>query len=154
ARRSPGPCGGSPTTSRQGDSNMMRPSPRDEALDEQYSGAWSHPGEDRPPSAADFLESHPDASPAERLDVLLTDELLRWRRGCPGSVAAYLGEPPTLADDPEAILKRVQGEFLARLEREEVPDPGSYMRMSPDLAEEIRLQCEVDQWLTIPAPTG
>jgi serine/threonine protein kinase/tetratricopeptide (TPR) repeat protein len=126
----------------------------DKTLDERFSDAWSHQGDGPAPSVAEFLANYPAASPGERLDVLLADQMLRWRRDCPKSVGEYLAEHPDLASDSEAILKLVQGEFLARLEREEVPDPGSYMRMFPDLAEEIRLQCEVDHWLTIPMPSG
>jgi serine/threonine protein kinase len=133
---------------------MSRTFEDDQNLDEQYSDVWSTHGDGPAPSAAEFLAKHPNASPVERLDVLLTDQLLRWRRGCPKPVSDYLAEQPDLVDDPEAILMLIQGEFLARLEREEVPDPGAYMRMFPDLAEEIRLQCEVDQWLTIPFPSG
>ncbi len=133
---------------------MIEPIEPDEPLDEQYSGVWTHPTDGPASSVAAFLVNHPGASAAERLDVLLTDQLLRWRRGCPMFVGEYLEEHPALASDPEAILRMIQGEFLARLECDEVPDPASYMRMFPDLAEEIRLQCEVDQWLTVPSPTG
>ena len=101
-----------------------------------------------------YLADHPDTSMSERLDVLLADQLLRWRRDCPKAVGDYLAEHPSLADDPEAILKLVQGEFLARLERGEAPEPDSYARMFPGLAEEILRQCEVDRWLTMPAPPG
>ena len=61
----------------------------------------------------------------------MTDQLLRWRTGRPKGVGDYLAEHPSLADDPEAILKLVQGEFLARLERGEAPDTDSYARMFP-----------------------
>jgi serine/threonine protein kinase len=131
---------------------MIKPIERDETLDERYSDIWSRHGGGPTPSPADFLANSPDASPDERLDVLLTDQLVRWRRGCPKSIGDYLAEYPALISDSEMILKLIQGEFLARLEREEAPDPGFYMRMFPDLAEEIRLQCEVDHWLTIPFP--
>jgi serine/threonine protein kinase/WD40 repeat protein len=133
---------------------MSSPRREDERLDEEFSDAWSHHGTGAPPSAADFLANHPDASPAERVDVLLADQLLRWQRGCPKLIGDYLAEQSDLVGYPEAILMLVQGEFLARLERDEAPEPGSYMRMFPDLAEEIRLQCEVDHWLTIPSPQG
>jgi hypothetical protein len=126
----------------------------DGTLDQLYGAAWSRHDDGPEPSAADFLAEHPDASPAERFDVLLTDQLLRWRCGRPRPIAEYLAEHPSQADDPEAILKLVQGEFLARLECGEAPDPESYARMVPGLAEAIRHQCEVDQWLTMPLPAG
>ena len=47
---------------------------------------------------------------SERLDVLLADQLFRWSRGLPKPVGEYLAEQPSLADEPEAILKLVQGE--------------------------------------------
>jgi serine/threonine protein kinase len=131
---------------------MIRRNQGDETLDEQYSTIWSRHGDGPEPSAADFLAEHPDASISECLDVLLTDQLLRWRCDRPRPVGEYLAEHPSLADDPEAILKLVQGEFLARLARGESPEPDSYIRMFPGLAEEIRLQCEVDRWLTLSSP--
>jgi hypothetical protein len=132
----------------------MKPIELDETLDERFRDAWSHQGDGTPPSAADFLANYPAATPAERLDVLLAEQMLCWRGGCPRSVGEFLAAHPDQANDSEAILKLVQGEFLARLERAEAPDPGSYMRMFPNLAEEIRLQCEVDQWLTHPRAAG
>jgi serine/threonine protein kinase len=135
---------------------MSEPIKPDTSLDETYSSAWSDHGKcvgtdhDSPPSAALFLASHPDASPAERLDVLLTDQLLRWRRGCPKRVGDYVAEHPTSTGDPEAILRLIQGEFLALLESDQAADPAVYMRMFPELSQEIGSQCEVDRWLTIP----
>jgi serine/threonine protein kinase len=131
---------------------MIRRDRGGETLDEQYSTIWSEHDDGPEPSAVDFLADHPDASPSERLDVLLIDQVLRWGCGRPEPVADYLAEHPSLADDPEAILKLVQGEFLARLARGEAPEADSYIRMFPGLAEEIRLQCEVDRWLTLPSP--
>jgi len=52
-------------------------------------------------------------------------------------IGDYVAEYPALISDTEMILKLIQGEFLARLEREEAPDPGFYMGMFPHLAEEI-----------------
>jgi serine/threonine protein kinase len=131
---------------------MIEPIEHDATLDEQYSDIWSRQGDGPAPSAsaADFLAGRPGASAAERLEVLLTDQLLRWRHGCPKPLGDYLAEHPSLASDPESILKLVQGDFLARLECAETADPAFYMRMFPELAEAIRLQCEVDRWLTIP----
>ncbi len=131
---------------------MIDRNPGHAPLEEQYSAIWSQHGDAPEPSTADFLADRPDASASERLDVLLTDQLLRWQSGRPRPIADYLAEHPSLADDPEATLKLVQGEFLARLDRGETPEPGSYIGMFPDLAEEIRLQCEVDRWLTMAAP--
>ena len=126
----------------------------DETLDELYSSAWSRHHDGLEPSAVEFLADHPDASLPERCAVLLTDQLLRWRQGLPKLIGDYLAEHPSLADDPEAILKLVQGEFLARLETGETPDPDSYTRIFPGLTNEIRLQCEVNRWLMMPTPPG
>jgi serine/threonine protein kinase len=131
---------------------MGEPIEHDATLDERYAAAWLHHGPTV--STADFLASYPNVSPPERLDVLLTDQLLRWRHGCPKPLGDYLAEHPSLAGDPESILKLVQGDFLARLECAESADPASYLRMFPELAEAIRCQCEVDQWLTIPLGPG
>ena len=124
----------------------------EEPLDERYGTLWSGHDDGREPSTVEFLAEHPDTSMFERLDVLLADQLLRWRRGCPKAIGDYLADHPSLADGPEAILKLVQGEFLARLDRGEAPEPGTYARMFPGLAEEIIRQCEVDRWLTMSAP--
>ena len=97
---------------------MSESNKTDTSLDETYSAAWSGLGEgvgiddDSLPSAADFLASHPDASLAERLEVLLADQMLRWRRGCPKLIGDYLAEHPTSTGEPETILKLIQGEFL------------------------------------------
>jgi WD40 repeat protein/serine/threonine protein kinase len=132
---------------------MIRIDRGDETLDQEYSTLWSGHDDGPEPSVVDFLAHHPDASSSERSDVLLADQWLRWRCGCPRTIADYLAEQPSLADDPEAILKLVQGEFRARLDRGETPEPDSYIRMFPGLAEEIRRQCEVDRWLTLASPS-
>jgi serine/threonine protein kinase len=128
---------------------MTEPLRDDATLDERYSVCWAQSGPAH--SAAAFLADHAGAPLTEQLEVLLLDQLLRWRSGCPKPVQDYLAEHPTLAGEPEARLKLVQGEFLARLEREEDPDPAVFIKMFPDLAEEIRAQCEVDRWLTLAA---
>src|SRR5262245_31139227 len=122
-----------------------------ETLDQEYSTLWSGRDDGPEPSVVDFLAHHPDASASERSDVLLADQWLRWRSGCPKTVGDYLAEHPSLADDTEAILKLVQGELRARLDRGETPEPDSYARMFPGLAGQILLQCEVDRWLTMSA---
>jgi hypothetical protein len=109
---------------------MIRIDRDDETLDEQYSTLWSGHDDGSEPSVADFLAAHPDASPSERSDVLLADQLLRWRSGCPKTVGDYLAEHPALADDTEVILRLVQGEFLARLDRGETLEPDSYDRLT------------------------
>ena len=114
---------------------MNKPIERDETLDTRYSGIWSRHSGGPSPSPAEFLVDYPDASPDERLDVLLADQLVRWHRDCPKSVGDYVAEYPALIRDSEMILKLIQGEFLARLEREEAPEPGLYMGMFPHLAE-------------------
>ena len=135
---------------------MSESNKTDTSLDETYSAAWSDLGEgvgiddDSLPSAADFLASHPDASLAERLEVLLADQMLRWRRGCPKLIGDYLAEHPTSTGEPETILKLIQGEFLALLETHQNPDPAAYARMFPELSQEIHTQCEVDRWLSNP----
>src|SRR5262249_54960403 len=126
----------------------------DEPLDERYGILWSGRADGPEPSTVAFLAEHREASPSDRLDVLLADQLLRWRCDRPKEIGAYLAEHPWIADDPEAILKLVQGEFLARLDRSEAPEPESYARMFPALDREIRAQCEVDRWLTLPDPSS
>jgi serine/threonine protein kinase len=133
---------------------MIREERDGETLEEFYSSAWTRYGDGVEPSAADFLADHPDASASERLDVLLADQWLRWRGDRPKPVQDYLAEHPSLANDTEGLLKLIHGEFLARLERGEEPELSLYEECFPDLAEAIRLQCEVERWLTMPAPPG
>jgi hypothetical protein len=60
---------------------------RDDAtLDEQYSVHCSQSRSGLSDSAAAFLANHSDAASTEQLEVLLLDQLLRWRNGCPKPV--------------------------------------------------------------------
>ena len=126
---------------------MTEPIEDDLSLGERYSLCWTDPAADDVDSAA-FLASHAASRPAEQLEVLLLDQFYRWRDGRPWQVEDYLAAHPALTGDPEVRLKLIQGEFLARLERTGEPDPASFIARFPELAEEIRTQCEVDQWLS------
>jgi serine/threonine protein kinase len=129
---------------------MAEPLSDDATLDERYSACWAESGPDQ--TAAAFLAGHVGAPLTEQLDVLLLDQLLRWRSGSPKRVEEYVAEHPTLTGDPEFRLMLIQGEFRALLERDESPDPATYIAMFPDLAEEIRTQFEIDRWLTSTFP--
>jgi tRNA A-37 threonylcarbamoyl transferase component Bud32 len=131
---------------------MTKPDQDDGALDEQYGVHWADSGESS--CAALFLADHASSSLADQIDVLLLDQLLRWRSGCPKPIDEYLTQHATLTSRPEARLRLIQGEFLMRLERGENPDPAMYIQKFPELAEEIRTQCEVDRWLTLSTEPG
>src|SRR5262245_30962486 len=131
---------------------MIDPSEDDVSLIDLYSICWS--SDASAPDSAVFLAEHVCASSSDQLEVLLLDQLMRWRNGDPRPVEDYLAAHPTLTGQPEARLKLIQGEFLARLARGEDPDPSPYIRRFPELAEEIRAQCEVDHWLTLSAVEG
>ena len=108
-------------------------------------------GSSRPESSstARFLADHPDVPLAEQIEVLLLDQLLRWRDGCPKPVEEYLAEYVTLTGEPDARLKLIQESSCRDWNGTRTPNC-TLTRKFPELAEEIRTQCEVDLWLTLP----
>src|SRR5262249_38747548 len=66
------------------------------------------------PDVFAFLAAHPAISLADRLDVLLVDQSLRWLRNQPLPLRVYLSAFPDIADRGEMIRALVDGERQAR----------------------------------------
>ena len=125
---------------------MIEPMKDDDTLGEQYSVLYSGSrGRPTRKPAAAYLANHAYSAPVQQLEVLLFDQLFRWTQGCAKPVARIPGRASQANRRPGSPtrLKLIQGEFLARLERGEDPDPAAYIEKFPDLAEEIQTQCEV-----------
>ncbi len=84
----------------------------------------------------------------EVLAVLRVDQRRRWLAGERVAVAAYLGDFPAVADDPEAVFELLYNEILIREELGECPDPRYYAAAFPELAERLRLQLQVHEALS------
>ena len=76
------------------------------------------------------------ASSAEKLGVLLFDQLRRCRTGEPFSVEGYLERVPDL--DQEAKLELAVGEFKAQRDLGQSPSVAEFVARFPDLGEALR----------------
>ena len=85
--------------------------------------------------------------------VPLVDVLVRqrdaWRRGERPSVEAILLRHPHLVADRDALLDLVYNEHLLREEFGPVVPVADFLKRFPALAEDLRLQFEVDRALTV-----
>src|SRR5262245_59188769 len=75
------------------------------------------------------------------------DQRLRWGLGERVSVEAYLDRQPALRADPEAVLNLIYNEVVLRGEAGERPGLDEYLRRFPELAEDLRVQFELDSAL-------
>jgi serine/threonine protein kinase len=114
-------------------------------LTDEYDALWS--GSESLPDVCAFLAAHPEATPRDRLDVLLVDQARRWQAGTPKPAEDYLAEHPDLARDPESRLDLVYGEFRASRRRGQPADPENYLARFPELRDELARQLELGQWL-------
>ena len=110
-----------------------------------YRGLWDGPGP--PPEPRAFLAGRPDATPGQRLDVLLVDQHRRWEAGDPWPVDRYLAEFPELAADAESRLDLAYGEYLALCRHRKPPDPVAFAGRFPDVCNALLRQLEVDDLL-------
>jgi len=85
-------------------------------LGERFAALWEGRGGE-PPDLSGFLRGYPEASPSERLAVVLIDQGARWRAGLGRPVAEYLANFPDLATDPALAEALERGERTARGER-------------------------------------
>jgi eukaryotic-like serine/threonine-protein kinase len=100
---------------------------------------------DQPPDIFAFLTAHPDATPLDRLDVLLTDQRLRAKAGLRLSAEDYLAACPDVAADPTSRLDLVYGEMSLAGGGARGTDPDSYATRFPDLHESLSRQWQVDR---------
>ncbi len=94
-----------PMDSTSGTTSTERPA-------DEYSRLWE-PGAAVPDVFA-FLAAHADIPVADRLDVLLVDQNLRWLRNQPLPLRIYLSAFPDIAERGELIRTLVNGERQAR----------------------------------------
>src|SRR3954453_8952952 len=66
-------------------------------LADRFATLWQAGGP--PPDVFSFLKAYPDATPHQRLGVLLVDQRQRWGRGAGLPVEAYLHGAPEIAGD-------------------------------------------------------
>ncbi len=90
----------------------------------------------------------------ELVAQLEDDQRARWQRGERVRVEDYLERHPALRDEPETVVDLVYNEFLLRQQRGETPQPEEYLERFPDLAESLRRQFEVHQFVPPLAPAG
>ncbi len=75
----------------------------------QFAALWESGGPS--PDFVSFLEAHPDATPRERLDVLLIDQEYRWQSRSTLPVDAYLRAFPSIAERPDDVDALVRAEL-------------------------------------------
>jgi tetratricopeptide (TPR) repeat protein len=78
------------------------------------------------------------------LALMLKHQRRAWSRGERAPVETYLAQQPTLQSDPQAILDLIYNEMVLREEAGELPQLDEYLRRFPELADELRLQFEVE----------
>jgi eukaryotic-like serine/threonine-protein kinase len=96
-------------------------------------------GSDSPPDVLTFLASLPDASPHDRLDVLLVDQHRRSRAGRRLPAEDYLRACPDIASDPALKLDLVYGEL-----RSTGGSLDPYATRFPELCESLARQSAID----------
>jgi WD40 repeat protein len=92
-------------------------------------------------------------APEPSLVEVLVRQRESWERRQPIRVPELLDLHPALRTSPDAILDLIYNEIVLREECGEVPTQEEYTTLFPDLAEEIRLQFEVDDALSNPPST-
>lgn len=95
-----------------------------------------------------FLKDRPQLSDREVLDVILTDQRVRWEHGSGKTVDEYLNEFPMIADDSNLVMDLVYGDWLARGKIGAISVPERISKCYPDINAKISKQQEVYDWLT------
>ena len=111
-----------------------------------YRGRWRD--EESPPDLEQFLSEFGDLPLPDLVEVVITDQRLRWQRPAGPSVEDYLLRFPAVAVDRHARLDLVYGEMLATCVLGLPVDFDAYCARFPDLREELHRQMEVTQWLS------
>jgi WD40 repeat protein len=108
---------------------------------------------DTPSEPPIFPETMGPSEPAQSLLItLLLDQRLRWRRGERILVETYLEQRPALRDDVEGLLDLVSNEVWLRERNGEAPRLDEYLQRFPQLADQLRVQFEVDRALRAADP--
>jgi serine/threonine protein kinase/tetratricopeptide (TPR) repeat protein len=77
--------------------------------------------------------------------MMLVDQKRRWLHGERVLVEEYCRQFPSLQHDTESLLDLIYSEVLLRERRGEQPTLAEYVERFPDLADQLRLQFELDQ---------
>lgn len=94
-----------------------------------------------------FLSQNPEMNVVQLVEVLLVDQALEWQRGPGPSIEQYLQRIPIVSDQQQAILELAYGEMRATRALGLPVDVDAYEARFPDLAEPLRRQMEVFEWL-------
>ena len=77
--------------------------------------------------------------------MLLVDQKRRWLQGERVLVEEYCRQLPSLRNDTESLLDLIYSEVLLRERRGEQPTLAEYVERFPDVADQLRIQFELDQ---------
>lgn len=94
-----------------------------------------------------FLAAHPDLSVGQLAEVLLVDQALQWQYAAGPSVEHYLQRFPAIMDQQSLVLELVCGELRAAHRLGLTVDANVFVARFPNLAEPLRRQMEVSDWL-------
>src|SRR5262245_727110 len=97
------------------------------------------------PDVREFVALAGELEAAELAAVLGMDQLCRWEAGERVPAEDYLDRYPRLADDAEAALELIYGEYLLRQQRGEAPREEDFLARFPRFAERLRQQLELNR---------
>ena len=99
------------------------------------------------PDLTRFLSGFADLPLPDLVEVLITDQRLRWQWSAGPSVEDYLHHFPAVAADRHVTLDLIYGEMLAACALGLPVDVETYGARFPTLRDEIERQLELAQWL-------
>lgn len=88
-----------------------------------------------PERAFQVFDTCRDATPQQRLQLLLMDQAYRWASGTPRRVSEYQARWDYLGDHPEMLAEIVLGDFLGAKRSGNATDPAKWLARFPDLAQ-------------------
>jgi serine/threonine protein kinase len=97
------------------------------------------------PDPRAFIEAAGIDAPADVANVVLVDQWHRWQAGQRVAAEEYLRRFPALAEDSEAALEVVYGEFVVRKKLGEKPRPSEYLDRFPQLAAGLQVQFDLSE---------
>ena len=114
---------------------MLSPHPQSGAvLADEFAALWAT---NEVGDVFGFLASHSGTAPGEQLNVLLVDQVERWRRAIEIPVERYLEQFPAVAEDETLKLQLVVGEFLSAANRGPAPKIGDYLVRFPEFGQRL-----------------
>ena len=104
-------------------------------LQAEFEKLW---GTGSPPNVIQFLSSRKGSSAEEFAAVIRLDQQHRWRTTSPWKVEQYLAAFPQLQANDDLVLELTAGEFLARLQNDQLPLIDEYIKRFPQLSEQLQ----------------